>query len=172
MSLECYCGYFIDGEEVRPNECQEDNKCFIPNTSVGQCYLERKIFSDGRVTKRYTCYEILSSDINPLALELTCNRSITDDNPILDVACCNRENYCNRNIQFVEHSTPPQLPPSVTDDATSDPRGSYTWYTACTAPKLTFCVPLKYYAATELTGSVPFPYITAIHSLSFPMTLL
>ena len=138
VSLECYCAYFIDEMEVPSTECQQDNKCFIPNTSVGQCYLERKMFSDGSVTKRYTCHEILSSQIDPSALERTCNRSITDSNPKLDVACCNRENYCNRNIQFVEHPIRPQ---SVTDDTISDPRGNYT---KCTTLLLTCFVPVKY----------------------------
>jgi hypothetical protein len=124
VGLECYCAYFIDEVEFPSQECQQDNTCIIPNTSVGQCYLERKIFSDGSVTQRYTCQEILSSQIDPSALEHICNRSVVDKDPRSDVACCSRENYCNRNIQLVEHSSPPQTPNSETASA---PRGDSKW---------------------------------------------
>ena len=124
--MECYCGYFIDGKQAPLPECRQNNTCTISDNSAGQCYLEKKTLSSGGpVTLKYSCFELLSSQINPSALERVCNKSTsTADNNVMvssDIVCCSRTNFCNRDIQFVEHasSQSPTAPTSATSGKTT-----------------------------------------------------
>lgn len=104
--IECYCAYMVNGEEYSQPKCQQ-NTCSITDTSISQCYLERKI-SNGNVALVYSCLEIEISQIDPQGvLKKTCNTSRTDSNgDTIDTICCDHTDKCNQHLQFADSSLP------------------------------------------------------------------
>lgn len=104
--IDCYCDHSVDGVSRPPQKCQQ-NTCSITDTSIGQCYLERKKIS-GHVILDYSCLEIEASQIDSQgALKKICNTSRTDGNgDTTDTICCDHIDYCNQHIQFAESPQP------------------------------------------------------------------
>ena len=99
--LECYCKETINGASSPPIPgCRSNDTCVVSDTSVGQCFVERRNQREGRLD-RYGCLEVLADGISgEKALAGLCN--VTTLNGLKVSRCCVQGNLCNIHIDIPE----------------------------------------------------------------------
>jgi hypothetical protein len=119
--LECYCREFINGVSSPPIPgCRSNNTCVVSDTSIGQCFVERRTQKESRhYLLKYGCLEVQADGISvENALAGLCN--VTTAKGLTVSRCCVQENLCNKHIDIPE--------PTILSSSTTEtpPSGKYT----------------------------------------------